>query len=286
MHNGNWDDLRYVLAVAETGSVSAAARELGVNHATVLRRISAFETDHGALIFDRGPRGYAVLPDQFALIEAAREVAAGFTALDRLIVGSRRQTGGLVRVTSTDTFTAHVLPPIVAAMRSDLPDLTVELLTSNSHADFGRLQADIAVRPAVALPDDLSGEIAAELGFAVYAARSGGADRWLGFAGPLERSKVSRWLEKHSDKVDSAATADSFVALASMAANGLGRTVLPQILGEHDARLGRVRRYSGLPPVPIWVASHADVADAKRLKTARSALASGLRAIADDLLGR
>ena len=57
MHNDNWDDLKFVLSVAETGSVSGAARRLGVNHATVLRRISAFEDAHGAEVFERSQQG-------------------------------------------------------------------------------------------------------------------------------------------------------------------------------------------------------------------------------------
>jgi DNA-binding transcriptional LysR family regulator len=117
MHNENWDDLRYVLAVAEGGSVSAAAKSLGVNHATVLRRIAAFETRHGALVFDRGPAAMPVRPDQRRLIEAAREVEAGFGALDRLAHGSTALSG-VIRVTSTDSFTAHVLPRIVARLEA------------------------------------------------------------------------------------------------------------------------------------------------------------------------
>ncbi len=62
MHSDNWDDLRYVLAVAETGSVSGAARRLGVNHATVLRHVAAYEARHGIELFDKSARGYAVSP--------------------------------------------------------------------------------------------------------------------------------------------------------------------------------------------------------------------------------
>ena len=60
MHSTNWDNLRFVLSVANHGSVSAAARALGVNHATVLRRVAAFEEDHGGAVFEKTATGYRI----------------------------------------------------------------------------------------------------------------------------------------------------------------------------------------------------------------------------------
>jgi DNA-binding transcriptional LysR family regulator len=284
MHNENWDDLRYVLAVAEGGSVTAAARSLGVNHATVLRRIAAFETRHGALVFDRGPRGYAVRPDQRRLIEAAREVEAGFGALDRLAHGSAALSG-VIRVTSTDSFTAHVLPPIVARLAAEEEALRIELLTGNQHADFARLQADVAVRPASVLPDDLRGEVAAELGFAAYARADRTEAPWLGLSGVLSRTVAAAWLRDEAEGESFAARADSFMTLAALAAAGTGRAVLPCILGDRTSGLVRLGAFDPLPRVPIWVASHADLVDAPRLKAVRRALAAGLADMAGALAG-
>jgi DNA-binding transcriptional LysR family regulator len=284
MHSENWDDLRYVLAVADSGSVSAAAKALGVNHATVLRRIAAFETRHGALVFDRGPRGYAVRPDQRRLIEAAREVEAGFGALDRLAHGSAA-VPGVIRVTSTDSFTAHVLPPIVARLAGNGEALRIELLTGNQHADFARLQADVAVRPAMSLPDDLKGEVAAELGFAAYARADRTGAPWLGPTGVIARSSAALWLHEEAARDGYAARADSFVTLAALAAEGAGRAVLPCIVGDRTPGLVRLSDPGAIPRAPIWVASHADLVDAPRLKAVRRALAAGLAEMADALAG-
>mgnify|MGYP000580855527 CR=1 FL=1 len=83
MHNDNWDDLRFVLAVAEAGTVSGAARVLGVNHATVLRRIAAFEERHGAPVFQRTQQGYVIRPDMLQVIEAAQEAGAAMRGAER-----------------------------------------------------------------------------------------------------------------------------------------------------------------------------------------------------------
>ncbi|MGI1663286.1 LysR family transcriptional regulator [Palleronia sp. KMU-117] len=285
MHSENWDDLRYVLAVADLGSVSAAAKALGVNHATVLRRVAAFETRSGAQIFHRGPRGYVVRAEQRRLIEAAREVEAGFGALDRMMRGAQAPLAGVVRVTSTDSFTSVVLPPIVARLMADEAALRIELLTGNQHSDFARLQADVAVRPAQSLPDDLRGEVAADLGFAAYARADTTEGPWLGLSGVLARTVAAKWLDEAGVGDRVAGRADSFVTLTALVGAGAGRAVLPCILGDRAPGLVRLGDGRPLASVPVWVACHADLVEAPRLKAVRGALATGLAAMAAPLAG-
>ncbi|MCG6901910.1 MAG: LysR family transcriptional regulator [Rhodobacter sp.] len=265
MHKDNWDDLRFVLAVAQNGSVSAAARVLGVNHATVLRRIAAFESRYEHPIFEKTPRGYSVAHDQGRIIEAAREVEAAILTVDRIIEGAQAPLSGVVRVTSTDTFCHNLLPAMIAGLRRTASDLRVDLICSNAHVDLARLHAEVTVRPAVALPDDLQGEVAARLGFAVYCAPD--APRlWLGPTGALARSRPALWLQDHVAPDSLVGAADSFVTLREMAAAGLGRAILPCILGDGDPRL--IRDQVDMPDlsVDIWVASHADLADVPRIR--------------------
>lgn len=288
MHRDNWDDLRFVLTVAETGSVSAAARALGVNHATVLRRVAAFEERHGLMVFERTPTGYAVPRDRLRLIEAAREAEAAHLAVARMIAGARAPLAGAVRVTSTDTLCFSVLPRVLARLRDEAPDLRIDLLSSNAHADLARIEADIAVRPAATLPDDLAGEAAAELGFAAYAPAADPETRgWLGISGPLARSTlVSDWLRANVPAGALRGAADSYLILREMVAAGQGRALLPCLLGDGDPRLLRLENIPVGLSVPVWVASHADLADAPRLKAVRNRIAAELRAEAGRLGGR
>ena len=147
----NWDDVRFVVAVADHGSVAAAARVLGVNHATVLRRIAAFEDRQGIRLFDKTRRGYQVSPDRRALIEAMREAGAVLGQVEQMIDAERPNLQGGVRITSTDTFCQTFLPPLLTSLADDL-GLNVEIIAGNAHLDLGRVQAHITVRPAVALP--------------------------------------------------------------------------------------------------------------------------------------
>jgi DNA-binding transcriptional LysR family regulator len=281
----NWDDVRYVLAVAESGSVSAAARALGVNHATVLRRIAAFEEAQGAPVFDRTAQGYAVPPERLRVIEAAREAAHAIEAVARHMRGQGGGPGA-VRLTSTDSLCLTVLPSVVAELAAGDPPLAVELVVANTHLDLSRLAADVAVRPAIALPPDLTGEEAARMGFAVYMRAGGAAPGWLGLRGMLARSIPARWMEDVAEGAPITGGADSFNVLRELAAAGLGRTILPCVLGDGDSRLQRV---AGLTPdisVPVWVASHVDLAQTRRMRLVRSRIVQALASHADRLSGQ
>jgi DNA-binding transcriptional LysR family regulator len=284
MHRSNWDDLRFVLAVAQNGSVSAAARSLGVNHATVLRRVAAFEARHGSAIFNRTARGYTIAPNQMPVIEAAREVEAAVHSVSRQIEGAKAPLHGLVRVTSTDTFCNGLLPPIIARLHREAPDLQIELLCSNAHIDLTRMQADVTVRPAMTLPEDLTGTVAARLGFAVYGGPNGSAG-WLGLSGVLARSAPGMWMATQDFGGRVNGSADSFLTLRELIAAGLGHGILPCILGNTDTRLVRLRDRMPEIAVDIWVASHADLADVPRVHAVRQHLAAALTAQAAALLG-
>lgn len=279
MHSDSkgWDDLRFVLAVAETGTVSAAARQLGVNHATVLRRVAAFEKAHGGVVFDRGPTGYAVRPDKVQVIEAARGAADAIRAVEALMQGAGSGAQGLVRVTSVDSLCQTVLAGLTG----------VQLLSSNAWLDLARLQADIAVRPAEALPADLEGESPVTLGFAIYGAVGLDEDAaWLTLTGPLARSRPARWMRDTLGDVRVAASSDSFLVLREMVRSGSGISILPCLLG--DDTPGLERRDLGMPPMdtPIWVGAHRDVAESPRIRRMVRRISGRLEAEAARISGR
>ena len=282
----NWDDLRFVLAVAEAGTVSEAARRIGVNHATVLRRVAAFEQRHGSAIFEKTRVGYAIPPDRLRVIEALREVDRAVQAVSRLMLGNLAPLSGAIRLTSTDSLCQIALPPMLAEIRIKAPDLRFDLYSTNAHLELGRLQADITVRPALQLPDDLFGIRCAQLGFAAYtSACNDPLVRWLGIGGPSARSVASAWLDANVDPAHIVGAADSFLILREMAAAGQGRAILPCFLGDGDPRLIRLHSVVPRMSVNLWVASHVDLADTPRIRSVRDLLADALRAKAAWLLG-
>lgn len=284
MHNDNWDDLKFVLCVAETGSVSGAARVLGVNHATVLRRVAGFEEAHGTQVFERSQQGYRLRPDRADVIEAAREAAQALGRVSHLLRGDAAGAGDLLRLTSTDSFCTDVLARGMGRITEVMAPHRVCLMSSNAHLDMGRLQADVTVRPSRHRPEDMAGEAAAELGFAAYATDPD-ERRWLGLAGPLARAAPAQWMADAVPPAQITACADSFLALREMAAQGHGIAILPQFLAAGHPALQRVD--CGLPEmrIPVWVLCHRDLAGAARMTRFIAVVSEVLQARASELAG-
>ncbi|WP_298290977.1 LysR family transcriptional regulator [uncultured Litoreibacter sp.] len=280
MHRQNWDDLRFVLAVAETGSVSEAARALSVTHATVLRRVAAFEERHGEPVFLRSARGYSVLPDKLAVLEAAQEVENAVMAVDRLLTGSTAALKGPVRITSTDSLCQSVLPGIVQDIAAAYPDLRLTLHSANRHLDFNRLAADITVRPAEQLEDTLIGIKAGVLTFALYGPTAAGRadEKWLTLEGPLSRSKPAEWMRHALRKSQFGVGSDSFMVQIGLIAAGAGQGFLPTFLADSNPGLSRKPDVAEIS-VPIWVASAADMAHTSKVKVVSEQLVDGIRRV-------
>jgi DNA-binding transcriptional LysR family regulator len=275
MHSEDWDDVRFVLAVAETRTRSGAARELNVTHATVLRRIQSFEERHGGPIFERTAQGYRLLPERLRVIEAAREAARAMNAVDRLMRGGTGAIAGVVRLASTDTLCQTVLPEFVVEFTTKHPEMRIDLLQGNAHHDFGRSQADIAVRPAVKLPEDMEGESPCELGFAAY--RRKGAEGWLGLTGQLARAAPAAWLEANVTQAELRGAADSFQVLARMVSEGQGTAILPCLLGDRITDAERLPQIFPERSVPLWVACHSDLQDVAHIRSVQQHLLQWLK---------
>lgn len=282
MHNSSWDDLRYVLTVADMGSVNRAARHLGVNHATVLRHIADYEARHGAEIFERSARGYRVLADKQDVINAARAAAEAVELAGHRASGSAIGAGGKLRITSTDTLGQSLLPEVLAEIGARQKNLTFEILCSNAHVDLARLNIDITVRPAPKLPEGLEGQAVANLGFAAYAS-SRTPRGWLGLAGPLARSVAADWMAQHVKPDEITGASDSFLILSRLAALGKARAILPCLIG--DMIPGLVRLQRDMPPltVPLWVASPKEAVAQPRVKSALADIGQAIAARADQL---
>lgn len=271
-----WDDLIFVLAVADGGSVSAAARALGVNHATVLRRIAAFQQRSGLRLFDKTPRGYRISPDRRGVIEAMREAADALDVVERMVAAERPRLAGGLRITTTDTLAQFILPRIVADYGAQ-SGTRIEMIAGNAHLDLSRMEAHLAIRPALSLPPELDGMQAGQLRFAVYRSEAERSDALLGLSGPLARSPAAAWAQNHGGTAD--ISGDSFLSLAALAATGAGRAVLPDYVGDAWPGLRLVDKPDDLSPIPLWVAAHVDLVNSGRIRRARTFIRDALLSV-------
>ena len=269
------NDLLYIAAVAQTGSLSGAARKLKVNHATVFRRVAQIEKDLGVRVFERSVGRYVATP-------AGEELAAAGEAMQLLaersllkVAGRDLRPSGVVRITTTDSVAMVLLNPIFALCRERYPQISLQILIDNHVLDLAKRDADIAVRPSPRPPEYLVGKRIAPLAFAVYGsvqylasttAATLPEHQWIALGESQERHRTLQWLQKIVPVEDIAYRMDGFANVARACIDGLGLAVLPCFLADKARELHRLA-----PPEPnlaseLWVLTHPDLRNTARVK--------------------
>ena len=168
----DWSLLRAFLAVAETGSLSAAARALGASQPTMGRQIAALETALGATLFHRAARGFTLTETGDALTLPARAMREAAGAVALIGAGQAAQLEGTVRITASVVVSAFHLPPILARLRAEEPLIALELVPSDSTTNLLYREADIAVRMFRPGQLDLVTRYLGDMPLGIYAAKS------------------------------------------------------------------------------------------------------------------
>src|ERR1700733_1716716 len=170
----DWDDVRYFLAVARGGSVRAAAERLGVNHATVLRRIAQLEERLGVHMFEKLPSGYRLTGAGEEVLEFADQMETSSHLLETRVFGRDQSVRGRLRVTLAPPLATHLLMPDFADFARLHPDIEMEILSSGELANLTNREADVAIRivsDRKSLPLNLHGLKGPELFAGVYMSR-------------------------------------------------------------------------------------------------------------------
>ncbi|HEY0210584.1 LysR family transcriptional regulator [Acerihabitans sp.] len=144
----NWDNTRYLLAIARTGSLRAAAVSLGVDQATVARRLRALEQELKTSLFTRHPEGYSLTAAGELLVPEAEMMEAAAAAMRRKTIGLDSSLAGTVHIASTESLARCFLLPALSGLRRSHPDISVTLSTAPALLDIKRGEADLAVRSA------------------------------------------------------------------------------------------------------------------------------------------
>ena len=142
----DWNRARAFLITAEEGSLSAAARALGMSQPTLGRQVNALEEELGVALFERGGRGLELTPSGLELMEHVRVMGEAASQFSLTASGQSESLHGTISITATEVTAAYTLPPIIEKLRQQEPDIEVELIASNDTSDLKRREADIALR--------------------------------------------------------------------------------------------------------------------------------------------
>jgi DNA-binding transcriptional LysR family regulator len=270
----NWDDLRFFLALSREGAVSRAGKSLGVNHTTVARRISAFETQIGTRLFDRTADGYEMTQAAENMYDHALQIEEQMQAIDRDVFGQDAELKGPLKITISHDVADRLLIPRLAEFRERYPCIDVDILTTKGIVDLTAREADIAVRLTAKPPDFLIGREVLPLRHGIYAAEHYSADERRPTDVILFRgnSEMPQWVVEHFPDARIALQVDDVGTMLEAVKNGVGLARMPCYVGDFDAG---VRRFD-LPLTPsdwgVWVLSHVDLRCTARVRVAREFL--------------
>ncbi|WP_267381494.1 MULTISPECIES: LysR family transcriptional regulator [unclassified Sphingomonas] len=288
--NPDWALYRTLLAVIEDGSLSGAARRLGLTQPTVARHVDALEAALGADLLVRSQRGLVPTDLASSLRPHAETMAATAAALLRTASGTMGEVAGTVRISASEVAGVEHLPPVLARMRRDHPALTIELALTDRVDDLLRREADIAVRNT----EPTQGALVArrlppiDLGFHArqdYLNRRGTPADLAGLAGhdligfdtetPALRTMVAAvpGLERSSFALRS----DSNLTQLACLRAGFGIGLCQVAVAQRDPALVRVLKNVTFT-LPLWIAMHEDLRTTVRYKVVFDTLVSALHA--------
>ncbi|HET9444877.1 MAG TPA: LysR family transcriptional regulator [Steroidobacteraceae bacterium] len=277
-----WDDLRYVLAVAESGSLAGAATLLRVNRTTVLRRINAFERTHTVRLFERLQTGYSLTQAGDQILAAARGLENTIETLERKLAGQDLRPEGSIRVTTTDTLMSSILPAMLNAFQRANSGITLHVTSSNTLANLSKRDADVAIRPVVNVPETLVGRRVCAVAFAIYSAANEAPaieiadERWIAPDETLAKTSVGQWMRESSPAGKTMFSVDSLLAMREVCAAGGGLAALPCYLADTDSRLERRRAPLKEMTTALWVVTHPDLARTARVRLFMDFMTSAL----------
>lgn len=260
----NWDDLRIFDAVAETGSLTGAARQLGVDHATVGRRLATLEASLGVRLVDRLPRGTPLTTDGAALAEMARSMRNVSEQFQRRARNASAMISGMVTISAPPVIASHFIAGKLGALRQTHPELRLSLSGEVGLVSLDRREADIAVR--LARPDHASHIVRAigSVRLGLYVASPMAAlpfEDWtfIGYDAALSHVPHHHWFERYvGDRPVVFRTSDVNGQMAAVR-SGLGVAMLPCFMADADPALTRVDPASAPPDRTIWLVIHADI---------------------------
>lgn len=285
----DWALIRCVLAVAETGSLSGAARQLGQSQPTLGRQIRAAERAFGAALFDRHPKGLTPTALARSLLPAARDMEMAARSMALIAAGQAQDQGGTVRVTASRFVSVYLLPPILSQLRAALPDVSLELVPSDRTENLLFHEADIAIRMYRPTQLDMITQHIGDLPLGLFAADGYIARRGL----PRDMAELLHHDIIGYDRDDQMirgfraagldVTRDSFairtddqIAYWELVRAGAGIGVGQGAVAQRDPNLRAVLPGATLPVLPVWLTAHDRLRHVPRVDRVWQALRGGL----------
>jgi DNA-binding transcriptional LysR family regulator len=289
MDDLDWNQLKAFLQTAQTGSLSAAARKLGLTQPTLSRQVAAIEQHMGVTLFERVGKAMVLTSTGLDLLEHARVMGTAAEALGLAASGRSQAVAGVVSVSASDSVAAYLLPPILKQLREQEPGIVVEVIASNAFSDLLRREADIAIRHIKPEQPDLIARLARDAQAFFYASadwvqthghpRTAEDAQRVGFVGSDRNGRYLAFLRQFGLNLSEGnftCYADQTVSHWALVCQGMGVGAMLDEIADQSPQMVRV--LDEVPPVrfPFWLASHRELRTSRRIRIVYDALAEGL----------
>ena len=260
----NWDDMRLFLAVARTGSISGAARQLGVQHSTVSRRMRQFEEKLGTRLLERKTGRYELTQAGENVKEASARIEREVLGVDGALLGKDSQQVGPLKVAALNNMASTVLMPMFASFNRKRPQVELHIIVSNIDASLSQREADVAIRLTNTPVDTLIGKRVVTVASCIYGSRAyleqlcgqGGEPRWIGVdCCGFHKTWTKQLSGNHAHNFYS----DDTQLTHSAIREGLGVSILPCFMGDPDPLLERYGDPDPAYNLGLWVLLHPDL---------------------------
>ncbi len=288
----DWDDLRFFLAIARHGNLTAAARELDVAQSTVGRRLASLEASLAVRLLHRTPDGYRLTLAGETVRSQVGRVEEEVLAVERTVGGQDERLEGTVRISCTETLAVHVLAPCFIALQHRHPGIQVELVPNPLEVSLSMREADVAVRLAPSDRNDLVVRRVGSMEFALYASplylqRHGMPELESGCAGhrlmasldDVDGDEQAAWLAGLTSRARPGLQTSSHEALVVAARSGGGLACLACFRADPDPSLFRLPTVCPAPPADICILVHKDSRATPRIRATITAIADAIKGV-------
>jgi len=290
MNNFDWNLARAFHATARTGSLSAAARELGLTQPTLSRQVAEFETTLGVTLFERIGKRLVLTETGHSLLAHGRAMGEAAEALALAASGRAEAIEGRVSISATDAYCAYLLPDICAHIREMASQITLVIVSTDAISDLRRREADIAIRHIRPQEADLIGRQVRESTAHFYAspawvARNGIPGRaedldphdLVGYGDPARFAGYMQGLGLRVTAESIRLMSENSVAAWEMVKRGLGVGIMMREIAEQTPALVHVLPELQLPRFPVWLVTHRELHTSRRIRLVFDILAEELR---------
>lgn len=275
----DWNRARAFLLTAEEGSLSAAARALGMAQPTLGRQVDALEEELGVILFERVGRGLTLTATGLELLDHVRAMGEAANRLSLAAAGHSQSVEGKVVIAASDVYAAFVLPPILANLRRSNPGISVEVVVSNQPSNLLRREADIAIRNFRPAEPDLVARKICDAPARFYATpeylRRLGDPRLpfdLRGAEFISIDRSPRFLKELNvrgyplTEANFPIITENYLVMWEMVKQGLGIGILDGFVGDAEPSVTRVLPDAELLSFPVWLVAHREVNTSRRIR--------------------